>query len=289
MIDQAQKLREILSHKKNIKEAKTIAVMSGKGGVGKSNFALNFALGLCQKRKKVLLFDLDFGMGNVDVLMGLAPKKTIINLFAESLTLEEIIEKGPSTLSYVAAGSGLSDIFEMSSDDLDYFLKQLRYVSMQYDYIIFDMGAGFSHQHIHFATAAHECFIVTTTEPTSVTDAYAVIKHLYSIEKMSPLYLLVNRVSNEEDGKETFDRLQTVSQKFLNQELLTLGSLYDDRSVVEAVKEQTPFLLKDNKSLASKSLLSIVDQYLEPNKSKLIKEPHSFVTKLKMLFTRKVD
>ncbi|MBB6452905.1 flagellar biosynthesis protein FlhG [Salirhabdus euzebyi] len=286
MTDQAQRLREIINAKKNIKEAKTIAVLSGKGGVGKSNFALNFALGLSKKGKRVLLFDLDFGMGNIDVLMGLAPKKTIVHMFKESLFIEDVIEKGPYSLSYIAAGSGLSEIFEMESGHLEYFLKQLRYISMQYDFIIFDMGAGFNSQHIHFALAAHECFIVTTTEPTSVTDAYAVLKHIYYQQSKIPLFLLVNRAMNSKEGKDIVNRLQTVVQKFLHQELKPLGILPDDREVIHAVKEQTPFLLNNEKSNASKSLVQIIDSYLD-DKDKNHEVPnHSFVTKLKMIFTR---
>ncbi|WP_102028235.1 MinD/ParA family protein [Salirhabdus sp. Marseille-P4669] len=289
MNDQAQRLRDLLNQKKNVKEARTIAVLSGKGGVGKSNFALNFGIGLAKHQKKVILFDLDFGMGNIDVLMGLAPKKTIVNMFNESLSLSEIIETGPYSLSYVAAGSGLSDLFEMNDLHFEYFVNQLREVAYQYDYIIFDLGAGLQRQHVHFALAAHECVVVTTTEPTSITDAYSVLKHLYSERENISLQLLVNRAVSEKEGKQTLQRLTKVVKQFLSKDINSLGFVYDDRSVIDAVKEQTPFLLKNEKSLASRSLTAIIDSYLEPTSTEMNRPSHSFVTKLKMLFSRKVE
>ncbi|MRG85381.1 MinD/ParA family protein [Salinibacillus xinjiangensis] len=290
MNDQAQKLREIFAKKRDIKEAKTIAVLSGKGGVGKSNFALNFSIGLSEKGKRVLLFDLDFGMGNIDVLMGLTPKKTIVQMFKESLRLDEIIEKGHGSLSYVAAGSGLSELFQLDNESFEYFVHQLRSVSMSYDYIIFDMGAGMNEHHLHFALAAHECFVITTTEPTSITDAYAVMKHIYAEQKNLPISVLVNRANHQKDGEETLERLQIAVERFLNQRFQTLGILPDDRTVVQAVKEQTPFMLKSKHTQISQSLLQIIDLYLKqkPYEQSVLPR-HSFVTRLKMIFTRKVD
>jgi flagellar biosynthesis protein FlhG len=290
MHDQAERLREIFLQKKNIKEATTIAVLSGKGGVGKSNFALNFSLGLAKQNKKVLLFDLDFGMGNIDILMGLTPRKTIVHLFEESVSISDIIEKGPNNLSYVAAGSSLEEIFNMSESDIEYFLNQLRSISMEYDYIIFDLGAGFQEHHLRFALAAHECIIVTTTEPTSITDAYAVLKLLYLEEVNHKLFILVNRVNSMKEGEETFRRIKRVVKSFLNRDVYRLGYVYEDRTVVQAVKEQNPFILKYGKSLASKSIKEVIQNYLSITEDAIFQQPsHSFITKLKMLISRKVE
>ncbi|SET41154.1 flagellar biosynthesis protein FlhG [Salinibacillus kushneri] len=289
MTDQAQKLRDLLNNKGNVKEAKSIAILSGKGGVGKSNFALNFSIGLQQKGKKVLLFDLDFGMGNIDVLMGLTPKKTIIQMFEESLKIKDIIEEGPHSISYVAAGSGLTDIFHFNPHYFDYFIKQLETITMHYDYIIFDLGAGMQDQHLRFALAANECFIVTTTEPTSITDAYAVMKHLYSLENFIPIYVLVNR-SFQNDGDSTLIKLKAVVERFLKHSFIPLGVLPDDRAVINAVKAQVPFLIHNKKSDISLRLNYIVEGYLGiRNVNHRSTQPHSFVTKLKKMFTRKVD
>ncbi|GAA0495721.1 flagellum location/number ATPase FlhG [Salinibacillus aidingensis] len=288
MTDQAQKLRDLLKKKKDIKEAKTIAILSGKGGVGKSNFALNFAIGLQQKGKRVLLFDLDFGMGNIDVLMGVAPKKTIIQMFQESLEIGDIIEKGPNSLSYVAAGSGLTNIFHFNPHYFDYFADQLQSISMQYDYILFDLGAGMQDQHLQFAFAANECFVLTNTEPTSITDAYAVMKHLYYEQSSIPVYLIVNR-AEPEDGDLTIKKFKAVVEQYLKQSFIPLGVLPDDHALVKAVKDQIPFLLHNKRSAISLQLAQLIDNYLGEQSKERMAIRHSFVTKLKMLFKRKVD
>ena len=160
-------------------------------------------------------------------------------------------------------------------------------VSYQYDYIIFDLGAGIQKQHLYFALSAHDNIIVTTTEPTSLTDAYAVVKHLMKEQPHIQLYVLINRAMSEMDGKETFERLHKVVKRFLQQDVSALGVLLDDRSVVEAVKAQTPFLLKNERSMISRNLNYIIDKYLNHGGTGSKRENHSFVTKLKMMFSKK--
>lgn len=281
MNDQAQKLRQKLEQIRSKTEAKTIAVISGKGGVGKSNFALNFSLSLAQKNKKVLIFDLDIGMGNIDILLGLTPKNTIVNMFDEHLSIHDIIELGPNSLSYIAAGSGLSDIFQLDQDKFNYFLNQLQDLLRNYDYIIFDMGAGVSYDSIHFILAANECFVVTTPEPTSLTDAYAMMKHITKKHHELPMYLVVNRAYSQKVGEQTMERLQNVVLKFLNKELEPLGILPDDRTVSRAVNRQIPFLLFDTKAMVSKAMTQLVDQYLQEKIDIRQKVPFSFVSRLK--------
>ncbi|MCP8616503.1 MinD/ParA family protein [Salirhabdus salicampi] len=282
MNDQAARLRELVSRGKTVKEAKTIAILSGKGGVGKSNIALNFAIGLSQQQKKVLLFDLDFGMGNIDILMGVSPKKTIIDLFRDpSLSLSNIIEEGPEGLSYIAGGSGLSGVFEMEQAYFDRFLSQLSEITYNYDYIIFDMGAGITHEHMNFALAAHECFIVTTTEMTAITDAYSVMKNVTAKQPNLPLYLIVNRTFQDKEGISTQNRLQQVASQFLKKDIHLLGMIPDDYAVVEAVKKQSPFTISNPRSLVSRKMRKLISDYLHGAQTI---ENHSFVTKLKMMF-----
>lgn len=279
--DQAQKLREKLNQLRNTSEAKTIAVISGKGGVGKSNFALNFALSLTKKKKKVLLFDLDIGMGNIDILLGLTPKRSIVDLFEDDLTLDDIIEKGPESLSYIAAGSGLSEIFQFSEDKLDYFYQQLQELVQSYDYILFDMGAGVTNDSLHFILAANECFVVTTPEPTALTDGYAMIKHITQKHSELPMYLIVNKAFSHRAGENTMERMQNVVSQFLNKSIEPLGILPDDRVVTKAVTKQVPFISYDEKAKISQALTSMTNQYLEQNINIHEKVPFTFVSKLK--------
>jgi len=279
--DQAQKLREKLNQLRNTSEAKTIAVISGKGGVGKSNFALNFALSLAKNNKKVLLFDLDIGMGNIDILLGLTPERSIVDMFEEDIPIDDIIEQGPHSLSYIAAGSGLSDIFHFSEEKLDYFYQQLQNLVQSYDYILFDMGAGVTNDSLHFILAANECFVVTTPEPTALTDGYAMIKHITQKQFDLPLYLVVNKAFSQKAGEKTMKRMQDVVSQFLNKSIEPLGILPDDRVVTKAVTSQVPFLSYDEKAKISQALTHLTNQYLEQNIDIHKKVPFRFVSKLK--------
>src|SRR5690625_3830682 len=189
MNDQAGKLSLLMQVRNNSRQAKTIYCISGKGGVEKSNVAVNFFLQLKKHDKKVLLFDLDFGMGNVDILLGLQPNKTVIDMFNEQLPIQEVIEKGPGGLTYIAGGSGLTRIFKADRAMMNYFFDQFNELIQMYDYIVFDMGAGAAEESIRFVLASDECIVVTTPEPTSMTDGYGMVKHILSHHPSMPLHI----------------------------------------------------------------------------------------------------
>ncbi|MDC3414118.1 MinD/ParA family protein [Aquibacillus sp. 3ASR75-11] len=286
MNDQAKNLRKKIESLRTIGQAKTIAVVSGKGGVGKSNFALNFSLCLANHNKRVLLFDLDIGMGNIDILLGLTASNSIVNMFDEQLTIQDIVETGPNSLSYIAGGSGLTDIFTMDETKFDYFLHQLNHLLNDYDFIIFDMGAGITEASSYYMLAVDECIVITTPEPTSMTDAYAMIKHASRKSPFLPMYLIVNRSLNRRIGEQTMERLQHVVRSFLEKELIPLGILPEDKIVLQAVTSQVPFLLFRPKADITITMTQIVQQYLDQNvnRSSSKKPPFAFVTKLKHFF-----
>ncbi|WP_186577453.1 MinD/ParA family protein [Aquibacillus kalidii] len=286
MSDQAANLRRKMEMSRSIKRAKTLAIVSGKGGVGKSNFALNFSMTMAMKNKKVLIFDLDIGMGNIDILMGLTPKKTIINLFDQNLSIHDIIELGPNSLSYVAAGSGLNQIFSLNEDKFDYFLSQLDELMSLYDYIIFDMGAGVTEESVHYILAVDECIVVTTPEPTSLTDAYSMIKHLTHKRFNLPMSLIVNKAPSQKIGLRTSQRLFQVVQQFIKKEVATIGILPDDSTVGKAVIRQTPFVLYAPKSSISLAMNRIVDQYVRDYSEQDVKETVPFTHKLKQFLKK---
>ncbi|MYL33161.1 P-loop NTPase [Pontibacillus yanchengensis] len=281
MNDQAHNLRQKLNRIKHDSEAKTIAIASGKGGVGKSNFALNFALSLTKQNKKVLIFDLDIGMGNIDILLGLSPQYSIVDMFEEHLSIHDVIETGPNSLSYIAAGSGLSKLFHLNDSKSEYFFNQLQEIIEWYDYIFFDMGAGVTDESLNFILAANECIVVTTPEPTSLTDAYAMIKHIYNKQSKLPIYLLVNRAHSRKAGEQTMTRLQEVVEKFLNKSINPLGILPDDRCVTKAVSRQLPFVTYDEHSKVSRTIRNIVKQYLQDITTIQEQGKRPFVSKLK--------
>lgn len=287
MKDQAEALRRRIQSKDAVSSPRTLAVVSGKGGVGKSNFSLNFAISLTKKGHRVLLFDMDVGMGNIDILLGNTSKFTIVDFFDERESLENIVTDGPGGLHYIAGGTGLNRLFKLDDYLLNKFTEELSLLLHNYDYVILDMGAGATEESLHFIMSVDDIVVVTTPEPTSVTDAYAMMKHIHMKNNNIPFLIVVNRVLSEKEGFETFSRLKTVAKKFLDREVKHLGVLPDDSAIRMAVKKQTPFIY-DRKSPASKSLLQMTERY-EEQAYKEIQQPNAFhfVSKLKrFLFER---
>ncbi|MBB3867874.1 MinD/ParA family protein [Parageobacillus toebii NBRC 107807] len=262
MRDQAESLRLQLNRRNEQSATKAIAITSGKGGVGKSNVSLNFSIMLSKRGFRVLLLDMDIGMGNIDILLGQSSHATIIDLFYERFSLYELIKNGPENISFIAGGTGLANIFTMDEEKVDFFLTQLQLVSEQYDYLIFDMGAGISEDRLRLLKAVHEIFIVTTPEPTAMTDAYAMMKYVHMQEKNIPFYVIVNRAQTDQEGRDTLRRLKSVAKQFLNKDIIPLGVLPEDRSVYKAVVRQTPFLLFDPASKISRAMYMLTDRYL---------------------------
>lgn len=293
MNDQARLLREqIERHRESVqeikyqKDAKSLAIISGKGGVGKSNFSLNFSIALQQQGNKVLLFDLDIGMANIDILMGTTQGFSIVNLFEEGRTLDQIIQRGPENLSYIAGGSGLTEIFKMDEQKRRFFLSQLEEASANYDYIIFDMGAGITDDTLQLLLSVEEIFLLTTCEPTSLTDAYSALKYISLHGDLIPFKLILNKVPDFKVAAQTAERLQRVAKQFLKKDLPYLGAIPDDKNVLLAVMEQTPFLLRSPKCQASKAVSNIASLFLEEKKKTIAssEQKPSLVAKLLRLF-----
>ncbi|CAH0346172.1 MinD/ParA family protein [Bacillus sp. CECT 9360] len=285
MMDQAENLRNRLKQQNLRSVARTIAVISGKGGVGKSNFSLNFAITLSKKGHSVLLFDMDIGMGNIDILMGNISGMSIIDFFEYGKTLKEIISSGPENVSVIAGGTGLTKLFELEEQLFDRFLEEFNGLLGDYDYIIFDMGAGINDDSTKFMLCVDDLIVITTPEPTAVMDAYSAMKYLNSINQELPFFLVCNRVLSDMEGQETVKRIQNALHKFLQKEIIPLGFLPDDKSVSKAVTNQIPFVLYNSESIVSKSLLDIVARYEAGEfKDNLSLKKSHFLGKLKSYF-----
>lgn len=262
MHDQAEQLRERLQRSANGRPTKLITVTSGKGGVGKSNFTLNFALGLMEKGQKVVLFDVDLGLGNLDVLMGISPKKHLLHLLEPNKSVWDIIERGPNGLEFIAGGSGFTQILQLDDGKLQTLFDRLDVLHGYADTIFLDTGAGISKESLRFMLSADEILLVTTPEPTAITDAYAVIKMIHSKNPQAKIRMIINRVNSFREGKNTADKLNMVAKRFLDMELETLGFMPDDVSVSKAVKQQRPFLLSHPQSQAAKGIRELVETYI---------------------------
>lgn len=263
MNDQAESLRKLLNARKpqGGTETKIITVTSGKGGVGKSNFTLNFALSLQALGHRTLIFDADMGLANIDVLMGLTPKYNLYHLLKRQKTIWDIICKDPHDLQFISGGSGFGDLFRLSEEDLDEFAAQINQLNGYVDYIIFDTGAGLSKETLKFIIAAQETIVVTTPEPTAITDAYAVIKMVHSMDRGVSFHLVVNRVSEWSEGKRTADKISLVAKQFLDLDIPFLGCIEDDPNVSRAVKKQIPFSVAYPHSPATRSVKRIAASF----------------------------
>lgn len=283
MSDQANSLRQQLKKSIKRKKGKTISIVSGKGGVGKSNFAVNFSLELLQEQKSVLLFDLDVGMGNIDILLGLSAEYTVIDMIEKELPIRNIIENGPRGLAYISGGTALTDFFTMDQQKRKYFYEQYQQLIDKYDYIIFDMGAGVTSDSLFFVLASDECIVITTPEPTSITDAYGMIKHIINNQQNMPIYVVMNRSRSHKIGERSLNRFKQVISSFLQIDIMKLGILPEDKMVSTAVTRQTPYILLNEKSPVSRALKEIVHHYINEEEVLDHSRPVSFVQRLTRL------
>ncbi len=264
MADQAETLREIMRNKNGGgEEAKTktrvIAVASGKGGVGKTNISTNMAIAYANLGKRVVLMDADLGLANVNVVLGMIPKYNLYHLIRRQKTMREIIMDTNYGISIVAGASGFSKIANLNEEERQGFVEELSELSSA-DVVIVDTGAGVSNNVLSFVAAADEAIIVTTPEPTAITDAYGIIKVIATeIDNIGlSLKLIVNRVGSVTEGKKVAERVCNIAGQFLNLKVDYLGYVYDDPDVHQSVLRQKPFLVSNPKSKASICLQHIV-------------------------------
>jgi flagellar biosynthesis protein FlhG len=264
MSDQAESLRNKLRARAGLipHASRIITVTSGKGGVGKSNFTLNFALGLQKRGYRVLVFDADIGLANIDVLMGVSPKYHLHHLLRREKTVWEIIQKGYNGLEFIAGGSGFNDLVRLSEAEIDYFAEQIGLLNGYADFILFDTGAGLSKETLKFIVSANETIVVTTPEPTAITDAYAIIKMVHSMDCRVDFRLVVNRITDADEGRYTADKIRYVAKQFLNLDIPVLGYMLDDPNVTKAVKKQIPFTHAFPNSPAARNMERLVDSFL---------------------------
>ncbi|MDT3424534.1 flagellar biosynthesis protein FlhG [Paenibacillus forsythiae] len=278
MMDQAQSLRRLVAGQnrkladRGEGTARIITVCSGKGGVGKSNFTLNFALALKSMGKRVLLFDADIGMANLDVLMGVSAEYNLYHLLGGEAGIEQIIQTGPGRLPFIAGGSGMEELFSLSDSDLNYFTSQIATIADEMDYILFDTGAGLSKETMRFIISADDCIVVTTPEPTAITDAYALMKVVHTAQPSTAFQLVVNLASDTREAIAASDKIRLTARRFLELDIPYLGFISSDSHVVQAVKRQIPFSLAYPNSAAAMDIHRLTLRYLSSDCSSVSAE-----------------
>lgn len=255
MYDQAERLRQMVpAYTESAVQTRVITVTSGKGGVGKSNFSLNFAIALAAAGKKVVVMDADVGFANIDVLMGKSPRKNLADLIHQRATIWDVLEMGPYGIYFIAGGSGLNDVMSLQKHQFDNLINQLGQLQGFADYLLIDTGAGLNEGTLRYILASDDVFVVSTPEPTAIADAYALIKLVARDNQQSNIQLVINRATSIAEARHAADKLTLVSKKFLSLDLKMLGFVMDDPLVSQAVKEQVPFFVRYPESKAARCI-----------------------------------
>lgn len=288
MYDQASNLRKLAGQKSVTGDMKAlcgriITIASGKGGVGKTNIAVNLAIALGKAGKKTMLLDADLGMANVDIILGMTPQYTLLDVMQGKKTLGEIIITGPAGIKIVSGGSGIFELANIRRLNRIKIITEIELLARSMDYLFIDSGAGISESVIGFATAADDVIMVITPEPTSITDGYGMIKVLSKFKLQKKVYLVINRADNFKEAEATARKIKTVIQRFLGIQVVLLGYVYYDQNVEKAVKKMEPFMSLCPHTQATKDVSLIADNLLRDEPEPILNK-NSFCMKLRRLF-----
>jgi len=258
-LDQAANLRRLVIQNSATRKTKTIAITSGKGGVGKTSVAVSLAIALAKRNYSVTLLDADLGLANVNVVLGIIPKYNLYHVIKGKKKLEEIIIDVPEGIKIIAGASGFHQLANLDVKQREYFIKALSELNDD-DYMIIDTGAGISQNVLSFLVASDEVIVVTTPEPTAITDAYGTIKAIAANDPDKTVKLLVNRAQTVTEAKKVAQRVINIAGQFLNIKVDNLGFIFDDLYVGKSIRNQKPFIVSYPKSKASTCIEIIADR-----------------------------
>lgn len=272
MVDQASKLREKVRKKKaGHRPIKVISVTSGKGGVGKTQVVANLALALRERNKEVLIFDGDMGLANIDILYNINPPYNLSHLIKGEKTVNEVIFEGPGGVMVLPAASGIQEMTNLSAESRGGLIDQLDQLEGLFDYVLIDTAAGISENVMYLNTSSQFIAVVVTPEPTSITDAYALIKVLATQYNEQSFQIITNQMKNEQEGKAIFNSLVNATDQFLESvQLWHLHNICFDEKVRQSITRQEPMIKLHGEGTTASSYRSLAEKVeaLELHRSK---------------------
>lgn len=263
-MDQAEQLRRIIKGSAPPKRplARVITVTSGKGGVGKSNTAINLAVQMRKTGQKVIILDADFGLANIEIMFGAVPKHNLCDLIYQGKSIKDIITWGPMEVGFISGGSGITGLSNLNKDELSYIIENLAELDEMADTIIVDTGAGIADAVLEFLVASGEILLVTTPEPTSITDSYSLLKALSRHPRyradMTQIKVLANKVTGDAEAQALYAKLETVVERYLKVPISYLGMVPQDPQLAKAVMQQMPVSLENPKARSAVAYEMIV-------------------------------
>ena len=266
-MDQAERLRNVIKQS-NIQQqtARVFTVTSGKGGVGKSNLAVNMAVWFRKIGKRVIIIDADLGLANVEVMFGSVPKYNLSDLIYRGKSAKEIINEGPLGIGFISGGVGIAGLNNLSRDQIVYLVHSLAELNELADIVIIDTGAGIADSVLEFVLASPEVVLVSTPDPSSLTDAYSLLKALYRnpsfSEERTRIHIVANKVTSVEEGNIVFAKLNSVVTQFLKGSIHFLGMIPQDREMEHAVRSQKIISLEKPNAASSRAFKLLTDNYI---------------------------
>lgn len=262
--EQRPDLNKLLNQKtQNRPMPKMITLASGKGGVGKSTVSVNLAIALSHLGMRVLVVDADFGLANIDVMLGVQTKYNLSHFVKGERRLDEIVHIGYDGVRFISGGSGLSELLQLDEKQLARLVRGLSTLEMPVDYIICDAGAGISDNIMLLVRASSETIVVTTPEPTSILDAYALIKTIVKAEEGHPINVIMNRAENKKEADHVLKGFSEVLSRHLGKEVTSLGYIINEPDVSRSIKRQIPIMISAPDSDFARDVNAIARKLLE--------------------------
>jgi flagellar biosynthesis protein FlhG len=262
---------------------RVIAITSGKGGVGKTTFSVNFSIVLSKLGKKVLLMDGDLGLANVNVLLGIVPEYNIYEVFKGKKSIKDIIIHTHYGMDFIAGANGIAQLANLTDEKREEFLKDLETLQ-GYDYLIIDTGAGVGQNVLGFLKPADEIIVVTTPEPTAITDAYGMIKSIVVNKADRKIKLIINEVETAIEAKKVADRLIEISAQFLKAEVENLGFIYKEDIVPKSIRNQRPLVIAYPNAKSSSCIFHIAKRILNVSEDDMGSGISGFFSKFFQIF-----